>query len=145
MTIIFLIYASILCSFSVDLETNIKDPLKLKDPFKRPFKRIRYSGEKIGQLLKNDKYDNFKKLKNTSLKNIRVMGVFLGENRKAILKISNGQSSVSQESYIVEEGMTLGSSGGEIKAILPGGVVVVEKIRNVFNEEEFVETIIPVF
>ena len=40
--------------------------------------------------------------------------------------------------------MRLGRDNAEIKAILPGGIVVVEKIRNVYNQEEYLETIIPI-
>ena len=54
-------------------------------------------------------------------------------------KIKNGK-----DTYLLKEGMRLGLDNAEIKAILPGGIVVVEKIRNVYNQEEYLETIIPI-
>ena len=44
----------------------------------------------------------------------------------------------------MREGMKLGLNNAEIKAILPGGIVLVEKIRNVYDEDEYLETILPV-
>ena len=46
--------------------------------------------------------------------------------------------------YYIKEGMKLGENGAEVKAILPGGIVLVEKIRNVYDQDEYLETVIPV-
>jgi type IV pilus assembly protein PilP len=39
--------------------------------------------------------------------------------------------------------MVLGNNNAEIRAILPGGVVLVEKLINVYDQEEYLETILP--
>ena len=58
-------------------------------------------------------------------------------------KIANGKTLLPEVFYI-KEGMKLGSSGAEVKAILPGGIVLVEKIRNVYDQDEYLETVIPI-
>jgi type IV pilus assembly protein PilP len=40
--------------------------------------------------------------------------------------------------------MKLGENQAELKAILPGGIVVVEKLKDVYDKDEFIETLIPV-
>ena len=47
-------------------------------------------------------------------------------------------------SFILKEGMSLGKNKAELKAILPGGIVLVEKFKNVYDQDEYLETIIPV-
>ena len=49
----------------------------------------------------------------------------------------------SKEIYLLREGMKVGEDKSEIKAILPGGIVVVEKIRNIYEQDEYIETVIP--
>ena len=46
--------------------------------------------------------------------------------------------------YYIKEGMRIGTNSAEVKAILPGGIVLVEKIRNVYDLDEYLETVIPV-
>ena len=45
---------------------------------------------------------------------------------------------------ILKEGMKIGEDGAELKAILPGGIILVEKIVNVYGQEEYLETVIPI-
>ena len=45
---------------------------------------------------------------------------------------------------ILREGMKIGADQAELKAILPGGIILVEKITNVYGEEEYLETVIPI-
>ena len=45
---------------------------------------------------------------------------------------------------LLKEGRTLGKNRAEVRAILPGGVVLVEKITNVYEQDEYIETIIPI-
>jgi hypothetical protein len=45
---------------------------------------------------------------------------------------------------IFKEGAKIGAEAAELKAILPGGIVLVEKITNVYGEEEYLETVIPI-
>ncbi len=127
-------------------ETTIKNPFELRDPFKR---RTIKSGEKtkdFGGFLKDGKYSNMPTINDFPIGKIRVVGVLLGKERRAIAKVSTGQqgSGLSEESYIIKEGMTLGENNAEVKAIVPGGIVLVEKIRNVYDQDEYIETIIPV-
>ena len=49
-----------------------------------------------------------------------------------------------KQQLILREGMKIGKSNAELKAILPGGVIFVEKITNVYNEIEYLETVIPI-
>ena len=40
--------------------------------------------------------------------------------------------------------MVIGENNAVIKAILPGGVVLVEKIKNVYEQDEYLETILTI-
>jgi len=127
-------------------ETSIKNPFDLRDPFKRKMFRSGEKSKNFGGFLKDGKYSNLPTINDYPLGRIRVVGVLLGKERRAIAKISSdGKSgSLSEESYIIKEGMTLGENNAEVKAIVPGGIVLVEKIRNVYDQDEYIETIIPV-
>ena len=60
-------------------------------------------------------------------------------------KLSGGaQGGGGKETFILKEGMKLGENQAELKAILPGGIVVVEKLKDVYDKDEFIETLIPV-
>ena len=124
-------------------KTSIKNPFGLRDPFKR--KRIRLKGRKgkYSAFLKGNFFSNLPSIENVPLNQVRIVGVLLGKNRRAMAKIIQG-AGLSKDTYILKEGMRLGRDNAEIKAILPGGIVVVEKIRNVYNQEEYLETIIPI-
>lgn len=123
--------------------TTIKNPLDLRDPFKRKTKRLGKRVKSYGNYLTEGKYSNVPTIEGYSVNDIRIVGVLLGKNRRAIAKIANGEN-VSAESYIIKEGMKIGENAAEVKAIVPGGVLLVEKIRNVYDQDEYIETIIPV-
>jgi len=38
--------------------------------------------------------------------------------------------------------MKLAKGTAELKAIMPGGIALVEKIKNIYDQEEYIETII---
>lgn len=144
---IFLVNASVLFAqdypFFRDQTTTIKDPFSLRDPFKKP----RYSKKNSkSEAIEEKKYSfkNIKSINKTPLSKIKIVGILLGRERRAIAKISKGANTLSKESYILKEGMTLGEGDAILKAILPGGIVVVEKIKNIYDQEEFLETVIPV-
>jgi type IV pilus assembly protein PilP len=40
--------------------------------------------------------------------------------------------------------MKLGENNAELRAILPGGLILVEKNINIYGEEEYLETVIPI-
>tara|TARA_B100000029_G_scaffold8517_1_gene9052 strand:- start:1078 stop:1536 length:459 start_codon:yes stop_codon:yes gene_type:complete len=120
-------------------KTKIKNPFRLRDPFKRKVLSLKAKSGKYSAFLKGNFFSNLPSIDNVPLNDIKVVGVLLGKKRRAMAKIRNGK-----DTYLLKEGMRLGLDNAEIKAILPGGIVVVEKIRNVYNQEEYLETIIPI-
>lgn len=123
--------------------TKIVNPLELRDPFKRKLQRTRSGKKGVNRKLRDGFFSNVPTIDNVPLESIRIVGVLIGKQRRAIAKLAQGED-LSKESYILKEGMTLGENNAEIKAILPGGVVLVEKIRNVYDQDEYLETVLPV-
>lgn len=125
-------------------KTNVKDPFKLRDPFKRMvFNRTRSKGQKrSGGMLVGNTFKNVPEIGTTPIKDIKIVGIMLGKERRAIAQI-RGQKN-SKHTFLLKEGMKLGVDQAEIKAILPGGIVLVEKIRNVYDQDEYLETILPI-
>ncbi len=122
--------------------STIKNPFELRDPFKRELRRKRrgkkdYPGTKTV-------FSNIETIDNTPLDRIKITGILIGKERRAVAKTVDENGKAGDQSYILKEGMKLGENGAEIKAILPGGIVLVEKIRNVYDQDEYLETIIPV-
>lgn len=125
--------------------TSIKNPLDLRDPFKRTRRRLRKRKKNYGGYLTEGKYSNLPSITTYPLNQIRIVGVLLGKNRRAIAKVALSQDGqMGPDSYMIKEGMKIGENGAEVKAIVPGGIVLVEKIRNVYDQDEYIETIIPV-
>lgn len=121
--------------------TRVKNPLELRDPFKRELRR-RSRGKKTYPGTRSV-FSNIPSIDATPLDKIKITGILIGKERRAVAKIVL-ERGLSEESYILKEGMKLGENNAEIKAILPGGIVLVEKIRNVYDQDEYLETIIPV-
>lgn len=126
--------------------TSIKNPFDMRDPFKRKAQKLKSSSKKD---FKQDRttFSNLPTLDGVPLEQIRIIGVILGDDRRAIAKsISSDRNAgpESKETYVIKEGMILGHNKAEVKAILPGGIVLVEKIRNVYDQDEYIETILPV-
>ena len=128
-------------------KTNIKKPFQLRDPFVKKNRTIISTTQikkKYGTSFTNRGQLNFIKLEN-----MRHVGIFLVKNRKALAKTvagvdrDTGEVKFAKEVYILKEGMRLGENRAEIKAILPGGVVLVERIKNVYEQDEILETILP--
>ena len=67
--------------------------------------------------------------------------MLIGKERRAILKIINNEK---LPAVIIKEGYRIGPDRVEVKAILPGGIILVEKMVNVYGQEEFLETVIPI-
>jgi type IV pilus assembly protein PilP len=63
----------------------------------------------------------------------------VGKERRALARVA-GRPDV----LVLREGMKLGRDNAELKAILPGGIILVEKLVNVYGEEEYLETVIPI-
>jgi type IV pilus assembly protein PilP len=119
--------------------TLVKNPLDLRDPFKRKMiKRKNSITSKVANttgIYKN--YDD--SIENKPIESFKIVGVMTGSERRAMVK--TGKNS---ETYIIKEGMRLGPNQAEVKAILPGGVILLEKIRNVYDQDEYLETVLPV-
>ena len=124
-------------------KTSIKNPMDLRDPFKRKIVRAKSQSIQNLQIGKDGVYSNLPTIEGTPLDSIRITGVMLGKERRAIAKIAI-QGNVSKDTFILKEGMKIGENEAEIKAILPGGIVLVEKIRNVYDQDEYIETVIPI-
>lgn len=120
-------------------KTKIENPFDLRDPFKAP--RTRNSGKNKYATGKGE-YTNIQEadIQKLNLNEFRVVGVLIGKERRALVHASPQ----SKEVIILKEGMKLGPDQTELKAILPGGLVLVEKILNVYGQEEFLETVIPI-
>lgn len=129
--------------FYKDVTTKIKDPFNMRDPFKRIlFKRKSELKKSYTILEEGSVFSNLPTIENVPISKIKIVGILLGKERRAMAKIS--ESSQGGETYILKEGMKLGNNEAELKAILPGGIVVVEKLKDVYDKDEFIETLIPV-
>jgi len=125
-------------------KTYVKNPLDLRDPFKRKINKKKTQSQSKAQNHLDGIYTNINtSLENKPLENLRVTGVVLGSERRAIIKVV-GEAENDNNIYYLKEGMHVGENGAEVKAILPGGIVLVEKIRNVYDQDEYLETVIPV-
>jgi len=118
-------------------KTKIKDPFNLRDPFRSPLKIKKKSKLLQRGILKDGVFTNTASAKGVPLSKLKITGVLVGKERRAIARIGN-------ETVILKEGMTLGEDGALLKAILPGGIILVEKILNVYGEDEYLETVIPI-
>ena len=121
-------------------KTKIEKPFELRDPFKAPQAKHEKEKESQGYFSQgNGQYTNIEIKTVTSIEAIKVVGVLIGRERRAMVK--NGDSGPV---IVLKEGMKIGESGAELKAILPGGIILVEKIVNVYGQEEYLETVIPI-
>lgn len=127
-------------------KTMIKNPFELRDPFKEEMLKRATKKKNIGNnsVTEGNLFSNVPTVDSiTSLDKIRVVGVLLGKDRRALIRLGSG-AGASKDIIILKEGMKVGVDNVELKAILPGGVVFVEKIRNVYDQDEYLETVIPV-
>lgn len=138
-------------------QTSITNPFDMRDPFKRNLPKRGRLKKNLGNRFYNGQmYTNIDSVEGIPLEQIRVVGVLLGNNRRAIVRLvdpdqeqrmaedPNAAEPKDYRTFVVKEGMKLGIDGAEVRAILPGGIVLVEKIRNVYDQDEYLETIIPV-
>jgi hypothetical protein len=115
-------------------KTKIENPFDLRDPFKAPHVG---GTKKVGsKSVENKNEDALALLK---VQDIKVRGVLIGKERRAIIQALNNSTLL-----FVKEGMKIGPDKIEVKAILPGGMVLVEKFVNVYGQEEYLETVIPI-
>ena len=123
-------------------KTKIENPFQLRDPFKPPQTKSD-SGAKSKGYEKSGK-DQYSFVQQVDLDQVNPMeiklsGVLIGKERRAMAQVSG-----AKDVLILKEGMKIGAQSAEVKAILPGGIILVEKIINVYGEDEFLETVIPI-
>lgn len=123
-------------------KTKIDNPYELRDPFKSPpGKGSKSQEDKKTNYFKtaDGTFTNIPAKEQISLQDLRIVGVLIGKERRALAKFGASTGVV-----ILREGMKVGQDNAELKAILPGGIVLVEKIINVYGQEEYLETVIPI-
>jgi type IV pilus assembly protein PilP len=121
-------------------KTKIEKPFELRDPFKAPQSKSEKSKVKEGYFTSGSgQYSNIKEESVSSVESLKVVGVLIGRERRAMVKDGEKAGII-----ILKEGMKIGDDGAELKAILPGGIILVEKIVNVYGQEEYLETVIPI-
>lgn len=117
-------------------QTKIKNPFKLRDPFQPP--KFKSKTQQKRKQLASGILDNTEKLgESYDLDKIQIVGVLIGSNRRVVVRTDG-------KNFTLREGDSYGRNGPEIKAILPGGVILVEKITNIYGEDEFIETVVPI-
>lgn len=121
-------------------KTKIEKPFELRDPFKAPLSKSDKDKSKAGFYVSGKgQYTNVVQSTVTTLNELKIVGVLIGRERRAMVR-NGGVGPI----IILKEGMKIGEDGAEIKAILPGGIILVEKIVNVYGQEEYLETVIPI-
>lgn len=137
-------------------KTRIENPLELRDPFKAPQSKggpRKQGGNKYRR--GDSEYSNLteENLRDWSIYDIRVLGVMIGKERRAMISRGaeaagaappGGAGAAAQKVVVVKEGSLIGPDNAEVKAILPGGIILVEKIINVYGQEEYLETVVPI-
>ena len=125
-------------------KTYVKNPLDLRDPFKRRINKKKTNQNRAKERL-NGIYSNVNNsLDSRPIESLHVVGVVIGAERRAMVKVVSEDKAIADNIFYIKEGMKIGENGAEVKAILPGGIVLVEKIRNVYDQDEYLETVIPV-
>lgn len=116
--------------------SDIESPMELRDPFLAP----KFKSKRLKDAKKKSKgiYTNIPQLGNVELDKLKIVGVVIGTNRRAFAVIEG-----RKEVFTLKEGMKLGANKATLRAILPGGLVLVEKNTNIYGEDEYLETVIP--
>ncbi len=123
----------------IEDNTAIKNALKLRDPFKAP-KSQQGQGE-LETKLKEGVFSNLLRPDAIALENVRVKGILMGKKRRVILTAGVGEKTPT---YMLSEGSLIANGTVELKAILPSGVIFVEKVTNVYGQTEYLETVVPI-
>lgn len=122
-------------------KSKIDKPFELRDPFKVPVLKSDKSKSKPGFTMSGKgQYTNIEENTVSRIEDIRVVGVLIGRERRAMVSTGKDKGGI----IILKEGMKIGDEGAELKAILPGGIILVEKMTNVYGQEEYLETVIPI-
>lgn len=124
-------------------KTSIKDPFSLRDPFKIPQKEETVESKVAKFRQGTGNYSNIVPLNsNISFKQLDIVGVLIGKDRRVIVKPKGKDANAP--TFTISEGTKFPADNSTLKAILPGGVILVEKITNVYGEAEYLETVIPI-
>ena len=117
--------------------TDIEKPFSKRDPFQAPkfqSTATRQNREKFSGVM-----DNQLRIEGeVKIEEVTIVGVLIGKERRVVLKVAD------KGPYTLKEGEKIGYSGPEIKAILAGGIILVEQITNIYGEPEYIETIVPI-
>lgn len=120
-------------------KTKIDKPFELRDPFKAPPLKSDKKDMADGYYKTGTNfYTNIPQPSVQSIDQIKLVGVLVGKERRAMISLG-GNNIIT-----LKEGQKIGEEGAELKAILPGGIIVVEKMMNVYGQEEYLETVIPI-
>lgn len=129
-------------------KTRIENPLELRDPFKSPQAKGQQRKQGGNRFRRGEStYSNISidNLRDWNIYEIRVVGVMIGKERRAmIVKGVGGSDGNNSKVVVIKEGSFVGPDNAEVKAILPGGIILVEKIINVYGQEEYLETVVPI-
>lgn len=119
--------------------TTIEKPFELRDPFQAPLIKKSKEEKKIKSKVSTGVYNNIPSIGEIELAELQVVGVLIGKERRAVVRLEG-----KTDTFILKEGEVLGENQAELRAIVPGGIILVEKIINVYGEEEYLETVIPI-
>jgi hypothetical protein len=95
--------------------------------------------QKKNTVKKNNIYSNELSGSELTLNNLMIVGVALGKKNRAIVKVKG-----KTETYMMTEGDLIGPDQIKLKAVLPSGVIFVEKSTNIYGTQEYFETVLPV-
>jgi Tfp pilus assembly protein PilP len=120
--------------------TELEEPFQLRDPFLAPRIKAEKKSQVEGKVSKGV-YSNIPLLGDVKLESIEIIGVIIGKNRRAFVR---NREDTGGNTYTLKEGDTLGENNAKLRAILPGGIVLVEKTTNIYGEDEYLETVITI-
>ena len=119
------------------VKTGIENPMELRDPFKSPSSQLQATSRTPGNSIKEN--PEILNLEEVPLEQITVVATLLGSERRAHIKVGDDPSH-----RLIKEGDLLGPNKAEVKTIHLAGIVLVEKFINTYDQEEYLETVIPV-
>ena len=120
--------------------TELEKPFELRDPFLAPRIKATKKSKVVGKIGKGV-YSNIPQLGEVKITDIEIIGVIIGKERRAFVK---NKARSEDGTFTVKEGDTIGENKAKLRAILPGGIILVEKTTNIYGEEEYLETVIPI-
>lgn len=115
---------------SEDAPFTLESAMTLRDPFRRPELKTAMAIDEGGLIPELERYE---------LDKFKLVGVITGAKKnKALLTAPNGKM------HVVSDKTVLGNRRGYIKRILPGMIVIEEKVVNLLGQEERIETVIAI-